>query len=101
MCRRILVRPIFVPPRWSKLRKIVVGTSRRCLQNVIASAAARESLAGDSLDSHRNRVTEALARLHFRKFFSQGIPSPSSGSVQPLRRRARALRQFESMSPCN
>jgi hypothetical protein len=101
MCRLILVRPIFVPPRSSKLRKIVVGTARRCLQNVIARAAARESLAGDSLDSHRIRVMEALARVHFRKFFSQAIPSPSSGSAQPLPRRARALRQCEAMSPCN
>jgi hypothetical protein len=62
----------FVPPRSSNLRKIVVVAAPRCLQNVIASHARRESLAGDSLDSDRIRVAEALARGHFPKFFFTG-----------------------------
>jgi hypothetical protein len=77
------------------LRKIVVVASPRCLQNVIASHARRESLAGDSLDSDRIRVVEALARGHFPKFFSQAIPSTPTASAKRLRCCSRVMRSLE------
>jgi hypothetical protein len=77
------------------LRKIVVFASPRCLQIVIASHARRESLAGDSLDSDRIRVVEALARGHFPKFFSPAIPSAPTASAERLQRCSRVMRPLE------
>jgi hypothetical protein len=77
------------------LRKNVVASSRHCLQNVIANDAARESLAADSLDSHRIRVIETLARAGFPKFFSQAIPYSPGVLVMPSRRRPGVARKLE------
>jgi hypothetical protein len=89
------VRPIFFHPRSSNSRKNVAAAAPRCLQNVIASEAGRESLAGDSLDSDRIRVMEALARGHFPYFFSQAIPSVPSTLVKRLQCCSRVTSQPE------
>jgi hypothetical protein len=83
------------------LPKNVVAASPECLQNVIASEAGRESLAGDSLDSDRIRVMEALAGVHFPKFFSQAIPCIPSTSAKRLQCRSRVLPPLEETSSCN
>jgi len=84
----------FIRLRSSKFRKYVGATSRRRLQNVIASDAGRESLAGDSLDSHRIRLVEALVRVDFPNFFSRAIPCSPTTSPGQLQSCLRALRRF-------
>jgi hypothetical protein len=95
MCRLSFVRSVLSVRGRPILRKNVVAGSRHCLQNVIASDAARESLATDSLDSRRIRVIETLARARFPKFLSQAIPCSPSGLVMRSRRRRGVAQKLE------
>jgi hypothetical protein len=94
------VRPIPSVCGASNLRKNVVAASPRRRQNVIASDAGRESLAGDSLDSDRIRVMEALAYAYFPKFFSQAIPCLPTTSTRRLQCCSRIMRLLEEASSC-
>jgi hypothetical protein len=54
----------------------------------------RESLASDSRDSHPIPVSEAPARAHFPKFFSQAVLRVARIAISPPRRCAHAPRQL-------
>jgi hypothetical protein len=95
------VRPIFARLQSSNLTKNVAAAAPGCLQNVIASAAGCESLAGDSLDSDRIRVSETLAYALFPNFFSQAIPSASNASAKRSRRGSHVVQRLEeALSNC-
>jgi hypothetical protein len=63
--------------------------------------AVRESLAGDSLDSHPIPVAQTRARTHFPNFFSWAIPRPSSTATKPMWCCSRVLWRLDAAPRCN